>query len=186
VKRTRAPCALGLVVGMLLAACDREPERLSLEEAPAVPEHCDVPAPPDDVSTVQVVFSCDEAAVGTWRPLPDDRTDTVRFALEALLHGPTPQEQETGLSSFFSAETAGMLRDVEVREGVAYIDFHDFSGVMPNASSSAGSQQLLDQIAGTVFQFDAIREAELSFNGGCDAFWTWLQRSCQRLRRGEP
>jgi hypothetical protein len=170
---------------VLAASCERDERRLSLEEPPALVERCDMPPPPDGVATVQVVFSCDETPVGTWRRLPGPDVDTVRFALETLLEGPTPAEQEAGLSSFFSASTAGMLAGVTVRDGVAYIDFHDFSTVIPNASTSAGSGELLDQIAGTVFQFDAIREAELSFNGDCDAFWNWLQRGCERLKRDE-
>jgi hypothetical protein len=181
----RRHAAIGTAAVVLLAACERDARRLSLEEAPPVPEHCDAPAPPEGVATVQVVFSCDEVAVGTWRPLPAERTDTLRFALEQLLRGPSPEEEQAGLASFFSAGTAGMVRDVAVRDGVAYIDFQDFSRLIPNASTSAGSRQLLDQIAGTVFQFDAIREAELSFNGSCAAFWNWLQRSCERLTRGE-
>jgi hypothetical protein len=36
-----------------------------------------------------------------------------------------------------------------------------------------------------VFQFEAVREAELMFDGSCDAFWEWLQRGCERLLRGE-
>jgi hypothetical protein len=180
-------CSRTAVV-VMIAACgtgDTRPE-LSLEEPAAIPQHCDLAAPPPGVATVQVVFSCDEAAVGSWRALPAGVTDTLRFALDALLRGPGVEEIATGLSSFFSHETAGMLNSVEVRDGVAFIDFRDFSGVIPNASASAGSAQLLDQIAGTVFQFEAVREAALSFDGSCDAFWNWLQRDCERLLRGEP
>jgi hypothetical protein len=171
---------------MLAGACERPQEQAALEELPPVPEHCDIPAPPDGVSTVQVVFSCDDAPVGSWRALPAEGVDTIRFALEALLAGPTTAEQEAGLASFFSTRTAGLLNSVTVRGGVAYVDFQDFSGIIPAAATAAGSRQLLDQIAGTLFQFDAIREAELTFNGSCDAFWNWLQRECERLRRDEP
>jgi hypothetical protein len=149
----------------------------------AAPQHCDASAPPPGVRTVQVVFTCDELPVGSWRALPDTAADTLAFALNALLAGPTPAELEAGLTSFFSAATAGMLNRAEVRAGVAYLDFADFSRMIPNASTSAGSAQLLDQIAGTVFQFDGIHEAVLTFDGSCDAFWNWLQRSCQRLSR---
>jgi hypothetical protein len=146
-------------------------------------QRCDVPAPPSDVRTVQVVFSCDELPVDSWRVL-DGSADSLAFALQELLAGPNQEERARGLSSFFSTATAGMLIRAELRGDVAWIDFADFSGIIPNASSSAGSAQLLDQIAGTLFQFDGVREAELSFNGSCDAFWNWLQRGCQRLARG--
>jgi hypothetical protein len=152
----------------------------------SVPQRCDVSAPPPGVRTVQVVFSCDEVAVGSWRVLPESGPDTLSFALNSLLAGPTPEERTAGLSSFFSDETAGMLSSVRLEDGVAYVDFQDFSGIIPNASTSAGSTQFLDQIAGTIFQFDGVREADLSFDGSCDAFWNWLQRGCERLERGGP
>jgi hypothetical protein len=181
-----AAVLVGIAASLFLAAaCERDRDRLTLEDLEPLPDHCDVPQPPDGASTIQVVFSCDESAVGTWRPLPSLDVDSVRFALEALLEGPTPAEQEAGLASFFSTETAGMLNDVQLRDGVAFVDFQDFSRIIPNASTSAGSQQLFDQLAGTLFQFDRIREAELTFNGSCDAFWNWLQRDCQRLTRGQ-
>jgi hypothetical protein len=180
------------VVAALATACARE-ARLQHDDAdvPAdaslsVPQRCDVSAPPPGVRTVQVVFSCDEVAVGSWRVLPETGPDTLSFALNSLLAGPTTEERTAGLSSFFSDETAGMLNSVRLHDGVAFIDFRDFSGTIPNASTSAGSTQLLDQIAGTIFQFDGVREAELSFNGSCDAFWNWLQRDCERLERGGP
>jgi hypothetical protein len=190
------------VTAVMVAACQRDADsgRVRLEEQPgeqpgdvqpidgrpAVVQRCDVAAPPPGVPTVQVVFSCDEVAVGIWRRLPEGTTDTLRYAVEQLLAGPTAPEREAGLSSFFSSETAGMLNEARVEGGTAYIDFRDFSRVIPNASTSAGSAELLDQIAGTVFQFDAVREAALSFEGSCDAFWNWLQRGCERLPRGGP
>jgi hypothetical protein len=187
--------AIILLTLLSTAACagDRAAE---VPEVPDVPDlrveedhlarvqRCEMPAPPPGVHTVQVVFSCDELAVGTWRVL-EEGADSLAFALSALLAGPTDEERAAGLSSFFSAATAGMLNDARIDDGTARVDFADFSGVIPNASASAGSAQLLDQIAGTIFQFDAIAEAELSFDGRCDAFWNWLQRDCQRLSRSE-
>jgi hypothetical protein len=182
--RSISMCA---IAGLLLLAigCERQRDEFNLRDLEPLADHCDVPQPPEGTATVQVVFSCDEQPVGTWRPLPAAEADSVNFAMESLLAGPTQAEEEAGLFSFFSAETAGMLNSVVVRDGVAYVDFQDFSRIIPNASTSAGSRMLLDQIAGTLFQFDDVREAELSFNGDCDAFWNWLQRGCERLTRGE-
>ncbi|CAN5821762.1 hypothetical protein BH23GEM9_BH23GEM9_24340 [soil metagenome] len=176
---------------IVLAACSRPDERREgflVDDEPfdVAPMACDVAPPPAGTPTIQVVFSCDEVAVGSWRALPEAVTDTLSFALTALLEGPTPQERSAGLDSFFSAETAGMLNHATVRDGVAYVDFRNFAGIIPNASTSAGSAQLLDQLAGTIFQFDDIGEAEISFEGSCDVFWNWLQRGCQRLTRGGP
>jgi hypothetical protein len=193
-RYVRVPVLALAAVLLPLSACERAAdEDLQLldddeQHQSFVPStmSCDIPAPPPGERTVQVVFSCDEQPVGTWRAVPGTAQDTLAFALEALLSGPTAAERASGLSSFFSHQTAGMLNGAAVRDGVAYVDFRDFSGIVPNASTSAGSAELLDQIAGTIFQFDGIREAELSFDGSCDAFWNWIQRGCERLARDEP
>jgi hypothetical protein len=190
---TQAPVLLlPVLLALLPAACGRpaaedgarQPEleggRLQLSEMP-----CDVAAPPPDAATVQVVFSCGEEPFGTWRVVPAAASDTLALALRELLQGPTAEERAAGLNSFFSSATSGMLLNARIADGVAYVDFADFSQVVPNASTSAGSAQLMDQLAGTIFQFDGLREAEITFHGDCAAFWNWLQRDCQRLVRDE-
>jgi hypothetical protein len=176
-----------LLALLLLASCTPAPETAEppqhADDDLSREQDCEIAAPPPGVPTVQVVFSCGELPVGSWRVIEDEASDSLAFALRALLAGPTPQERAAGLSSFFSEETAGMLNRAEVSDGVAFIDFGDFSRIIPNASTSAGSAELLDQLAGTIFQFDGIVEAELSFDGSCDAFWNWLQRGCERLTR---
>jgi hypothetical protein len=176
---------------LLVAACERpvpdQPIPLDDDYPPAdefqpSTMDCDIPAPPPGVATLQVVFSCDEQPVGTWRPRPATG-DSIAHALRELLRGPTPEEQAAGLTSFFSDRTAGMLNGVRLEDGVVHVDFADFSAAVPSASSSAGSAMLLDQIAGTLFQFDGVREAVLTFGGDCEAFWNWLQRDCQPLLR---
>lgn len=192
---TSARRFLAILLVLAATGCERAPQPEPQPEPPSAWEDeptlqpstmtCDVPAPPAGVTTVQVVFTCGEETVGTWRRVEEQGADSLALAVGELLRGPTIDEREAGLSSFFSAETAGMVRSVSLRGGVAYIDFRDFSAIIPNASTSAGSAQLLDEVAGTIFQFDGIEEAELTFDGSCDAFWNWLQRGCQRLTRDE-
>ncbi len=105
-----------------------------------------------------------------------DGTD-VEAALALLLAGPTSEDEASGLSSWFSSETEGMLNGVTVEDGVAQVDFADFSGIIPNASSSCGSTSLLAQLDNTVLQFPDVDDAVYSFDGDRDAFYEWLQRS---------
>ncbi|HSC73993.1 MAG TPA: GerMN domain-containing protein [Gaiellaceae bacterium] len=98
-------------------------------------------------------------------------------AMRALLAGPTTAERRRGYGGWFSAKTAGYLRSVRLRSGVAYVDFRNFSGVIPNASSSCGSALLLAQLNRTALQFRAVRRAIYSFNGSTKAFYEWLQRA---------
>jgi hypothetical protein len=100
--------------------------------------------------------------------------------LERLLAGPTREEREAGRFSWFSEETAGMLRSVEVDgEGLAVVDFHDLRPVIPGASSSAGSEALLDELNGAVFRFPGVTSVEYRIEGSCSVFWEWLQYDCQ-------
>jgi hypothetical protein len=70
-----------------------------------------------------------------------------------------------------------MLRSARVSAGVAYVDFRDFSRVIPNASSSCGSALLLAQLNRTAVQFPTVQRAVYSFNGSRSAFYEWLQRA---------
>ena len=148
---------------------------------------CDLPqlGPEPGTRIVTVYFTCAEQV----RPVRRQVTETqavLRAALEQLLGGPTDEELLAGFHSFFSPVTAGKLIRVAVgTDGIARIDFEDFSSLIPNASSSTGSEQLLGQLRATIFQFPTVRAATLTFDGDCDAFWNWLQRGCEQITR-EP
>jgi spore germination protein GerM len=104
----------------------------------------------------------------------------LRGAMTALLRGPTAAERARGLGGWFSSKTAGMLRDVNLVRGVAYIDFKDFRRIIPGASSSCGSALLLAQLDRTATQFPTVDRAIYSINGSRQAFYEWLQLSAPR------
>ena len=97
-------------------------------------------------------------------------------AMRALLAGPTPAERRAGYGGWFSARTADRLRSVRINRAVAYVDFRDFSRLIPNASSSCGSAMLLAQLDRTAKQFASVKSTVYSFNGSRRAFYEWLQR----------
>ncbi len=97
-------------------------------------------------------------------------------AMKRLLEGPTAAEAVAGFTSSFSPATAGMLNWVTLDAGTARIDFRDFSGIIPNASTSCGSAALLANLDATATQFPTVAEAVFSFDGDVDAFYNWLQR----------
>jgi hypothetical protein len=156
IRRGRALPAI--IVAVVLQGCG--------EEAP--PER---PGEIDDRPGVEAPATEAPAA-----PLEVDLAE----ALEALLEGPSRDEREAGRFSWFSDETAGMLRSVEVDgEGRAVVDFHDLRPVIPGASSSAGSEALVDELNGAVFRFPGVTSVEYRIDGSCSAFWEWLQYDCQ-------
>jgi hypothetical protein len=141
--------------------------------------------------TLQLTFTRDEEPVAVPRtvvlPLdPEALSDDallLRVALSALVEGPTPEEEARGITSFFSAETAGILQAVELVGDSAMVDFSDLRTLIPGASSSAGSFALLSELSGTVFALPGIARVEYRMEGSCDTFWAFLQRACQEIRR---
>lgn len=101
-------------------------------------------------------------------------------ALRALLAGPTRAERRAGYGGWFSPKTAGSLRSVRLAGSTAFVDFHDFSRTIPNASTSCGSALLLAQLDRTARQFPAVARAIYSFDGSRRAFYEWLQRATPR------
>ncbi len=98
-------------------------------------------------------------------------------AMKRLLEGPTAAERAAGFESWFSPATAGMLNWVTIDAGTARVDFRDFSGIIPNASTSCGSASLLSNLDSTATQFPTVDRAVYSFDGDVAAFYEWLQMS---------
>ena len=151
---------------------------------PGAPERCR-PAPPPATEAgqtrVTVHFPCgpDGRLVAVDRVVPATRS-VLRATVEQQLVGPTPAERAAGLSSWFSPETAGMLRSVDLDpDGSAVVDFDPaLMATIPNASTSAGSALLLAQLDATVLGVDGVERVEYRAGGSCSAFYEWLQMAC--------
>lgn len=175
---------------LLLAACgDRagsdRPDRLEPMDGEDTIEGGDGPAGAMRPDSVSVYFTRDEEPVEVRRSVAG-RVADIRATLETLLAGPTSEEQEQGIDSWFNDDTAGMLRSVDVDGSHVVVDFGDLRQVIPNASSSTGSRLLLQGLNATVFQFPEIHSIEYLIDGSCAAFWEWLQYECQTVTRPAP
>jgi hypothetical protein len=163
------PAAGAMIAALLvLGGCERSVPRRSAETG---------------IDSVPVARPNDERPTPAQPPGSRPSAD-LRAALGQLLRGPTARRPAGDSHSWFSAETAGALRSVAVDStGHATVDFHDLRPLIPNASSSAGSAALLEELNTTVFQFPEIRSVEYRMEGSCDLFWEWLQYGCQRVMR---
>lgn len=133
-------------------------------------------------STVQVWFSsgdgydCGEVTAVT-RAIGSD-AEPIRAAFDSLVAGPTAEDEAAGAGSFFSAETAGAVESVILQDGLLTVDFVDFRSLIPNASTSCGSQALRAQLDATAFQFDDVGRVRYKIQGSCDEFGNFLQTEC--------
>jgi hypothetical protein len=185
----RAPAvrarAFALAAGLCLVGCG--------EGGPPPPEipGLEVPRGPTELTvSLQVTFTRDETPVQVPRtvivPLepdgPSHEALLLELALDELVAGPTEAEREEGITSFFSDATRDLLLDARVEGDSAMVDFRALPPLIPNAASSTGSFHLLAELNGTVFALPGIARVEYRMEGSCEAFWNFLQRSCQQVR----
>ena len=144
----------------------------------------DVPTPPPilkvffstgDGSDCSKVTGFERHAEGVKAP--------IRYVLDQLVAGPDSSEIAAGASSHFSAATADAIRSIKLDDGLLVVDFIDIRNLIPNASTSCGSVQLLSELSGTVFRFPEVERVRYQINGSCETFFEWLQSSCTELRR---
>lgn len=132
---------------------------------------------PTDTVKVKVYFTPthSECDIVNPRPRTVRRSDKVAGAVRKLLAGPTAAERQAGVTSYlFSRRTAGMLRSVTVRDGVAYVDLRDLRPLLPRAKTPCGRTSLLCQLNATVMQFGSVHSARYSINGSERTFYRWL------------
>ena len=111
------------------------------------------------------------------RILADD-VDLYRSTFQQLVAGPSAEEIEAGAASFFSSETASVTKSAVLTDGLLTVDFTDLRPLIPNASTSCGSQALLAQLSSTAFQFPDVERTRYLIEGSCNDFANWLQREC--------
>ena len=104
--------------------------------------------------------------------------DLLTPTINALLAGPTEQETSLGFTSWFSEATASSLISARVVDSRVYVNFTDFSSIIPNASSSCGSAQLLSSLKYTIIASTGADDVLFAFDGDPQPFWEWLQMSC--------
>jgi spore germination protein GerM len=199
-----------LMTGIILACNLTTPGAVSptagITSAPTIPEHFETNSvmptlekftgvtetlPPGSIS-VSVYFTLandnDMTPVPVARVIPysDNLATVIHSTLKELLKGPTDAEKTQGLTSWFSSATAHSATGVMLVSDIDLtVDFTGLNTLIPNASTSAGSQMLLSQLNSTVFQFESVQTVHYTLDGDCAAFWEWLQFECHPVTRVE-
>ncbi len=139
-------------------------------------------------SRFSVYFNNDDLANGRMVcdavfPVPRSSPPTANVAaaaLEALFIGPTPEERSQGYRSFFSERTAGLLKRLKIKAGIAYADLHDRRQELTGATSSCGSAEFFRQIQGTLGQFPTVERVIFAVEGQPRVFYDWMELECDR------
>jgi hypothetical protein len=150
----------------------------------------EIPSPRRDLPSSQfsVYFNNDDLAGNTTAcdavfPVPRSSRSTTNeaaAALEALFRGPTHEERSQGYRSFFSLRTAGLLKRLKIKDGVAYVDLHDRRQELTGATSSCGSAEFFTQIQRTLGQFPTIERIIFAIEGQPGVFYDWMELECDQ------
>lgn len=104
----------------------------------------------------------------------------ARASLNELFKGPTTEEKSQGYTSFFSEKTKAILKNIKIVNGICYVDLEDIRQIIPNASSSCGSAELLAEMETTLKQFPTIKKSIFAISGDPATFYNWLQIGCNQ------
>lgn len=188
---TTAFAAGAMTTGANTTARVPAPPTTVVPQAPKAGEHevlCDLPASePGEGEVVVTVYEICHEGTGTGdRTLaglqPVERLvpasdDPLSTALEALLAGPTPEEDAAGLGSSFSTATAQALIDAAVGpDSVAVVDLdrESIAGI-DNVSATTAGEYFRAQLYGTVFEIEEVSAVRISLDGSSSGFCAMME-----------
>jgi hypothetical protein len=104
----------------------------------------------------------------------------AKTSLTQLFLGPTEGEKSQGYYSWFSDNTRDILKNIKIENFTAFINLNDIRQIIPNASSSCGSAELLGEINNTLKQFSTISRVIIAIDQNPSTFYEWIQIGCSK------
>lgn len=103
-------------------------------------------------------------------------TAVAKAALEELFKGVTKEEEAKGYGSIPPAESNGILKSINVKNGAAYVNFTNrVLEQMGTATTSCGGGQYFGMIEKTLTQFPTIKKVYYAVEGNTNEFYEWVQ-----------
>ncbi len=103
-------------------------------------------------------------------------TAVAKAALEELFKGVTKEEEAQGYGSIPAAESNGILKSINVKNGAAYVNFTSrVLEQMGTATTSCGGGQYFGMIEKTLTQFPTIKKVYYAVEGNTNDFYEWVQ-----------
>lgn len=111
-------------------------------------------------------------------------TAVAKAALEQLFIGPTEEEITGGIVKFqwlTQDNYTNALKRVFVKGDTVYLDWVNFDKIVAlhNTSSSCGASAFMAPIEDTLLQFPNIKKVANAFEGSPEAFYNFMQSSCE-------
>lgn len=110
-------------------------------------------------------------------PKTYDTLKTAKLAIAQIFKGPTEEELTAGLKKYW-IDDAELLREIKTENQTIYLNWKNIENLIPNASSSCGSQTFLNPLEATLTQFSQIKSVVHAIEGDPKAFYDWLQIGC--------
>lgn len=103
-------------------------------------------------------------------------TAIAKAALEEMFKGVTKEEEAKGYGGIPPAESNGVLKSINVKNGAAYVNFTNrVTEQMGNATTSCGGGQYFGMIEKTLTQFPTIKKVYYAVEGDTNEFYEWVQ-----------
>jgi spore germination protein GerM len=100
----------------------------------------------------------------------------AKAALEEMFKGVTKEEEAKGYGSIPQAESNGVLKSINVKNGAAYVNFTKLIlEQMGTATTSCGGGQYFGMIEKTLTQFPTIKKVYYAVEGDTNEFYEWVQ-----------
>ena len=126
--------------------------------------------------------NCDKVAAVT-RAVPVTPA-VASAALRALFRGVTETEKSAGYESLFSEETANILKKINIKSGVAYVNLTDeVRTKLGNATSSCGRATFFAQTEQTLMQFTAVKKVVFAISDSPKEFYAWMEFDALACRK---
>lgn len=110
----------------------------------------------------------------TTRTIPKTKA-VARAALDELFKGVTPEEEKNEFGSFPAENTKDILKGLNVKRGVAYVNFNkSVYEKLGNTTSSCGGG-FYSTIDATLKQFPTIKTVVYAIEGSTADFYDWQQ-----------
>ncbi len=108
------------------------------------------------------------------RNVPKTKT-VAKMALLELFKGVTDEEKAKNYESVFSAESASILKSLNISKGSAFVNFNSsIQESVSSASASCARETFFSQIEKTLKQFSTIKRVFYAIDGKPADFYDWI------------